>query len=352
MLPRDPESALVRISIRGSAPPAGSGFVCYNRSADSLVITCRKVVELALGEELATEPAAGAPQDPVLIDGSIQATVAYWPSDPDGLAVLSTERALSERAQLRPLGRRPAIGEAEIFSYQQIETPREEPINGQPTTSALSKRVPWPAPYEITGDAPALLLLQNSKYRIRITEDAGCPVADLARVVAVVDHLMLTSKTATEWIVARYVDELLNWPGRPADLFQVHRIFISYSRTDVEPIEKAEWALQLAGFEVWRDTHSLVPGDLWVRGLGQILDTIRIVLVFCSHDAASSEWVQIELGALASRPKRPKIIPVLLPGGSLFGILGGTQQIDFTDMDTASLVSGVMRAINSEPLAD
>lgn len=86
------------------------------------------------------------------------------------------------------------------------------------------------------------------------------------------------------------------------------RIFISYSRDDLEFAEQLDAALDLYGFECTLDRHSISGGEDWQRRLGALIaeaDTIAFVLSPASARSEICAWEVAEAVRLGKR-----ILPV------------------------------------------
>ncbi len=90
----------------------------------------------------------------------------------------------------------------------------------------------------------------------------------------------------------------------------MQKIFISYSRKDMDFIRKFAGDLEKAGYDVWWDLTDLQGGDDWVRQIPAAIQTSQFVLVVLSPNSVASEWVQKEYTQALSLHK--KIIPVML----------------------------------------
>jgi tetratricopeptide (TPR) repeat protein len=88
------------------------------------------------------------------------------------------------------------------------------------------------------------------------------------------------------------------------------RIFISYSRKDVEFVDRLEKALIARGFAPWVDRRRIEGGDDWLDSIQHAIESCEKVVVILTPDAAESEWVRIEYryGRSIGKP----IIPALL----------------------------------------
>lgn len=88
------------------------------------------------------------------------------------------------------------------------------------------------------------------------------------------------------------------------------KIFVSYSRRDIEKAQIVHDALQNAGHDVWRDMSNIPGGGSWDVEIEQALRRADVVIVLMSHPARESTWVRIETGFARSLNKQ--VIPLML----------------------------------------
>lgn len=89
-----------------------------------------------------------------------------------------------------------------------------------------------------------------------------------------------------------------------------HRVFITYSRQDIEITDRILKALEMRGIEVLIDRHSIMAGEDWRRRLGQLIadaDTILFMLTPHSVESPICAWEAEEAHRLEKR-----ILPVVL----------------------------------------
>jgi TPR repeat protein len=87
------------------------------------------------------------------------------------------------------------------------------------------------------------------------------------------------------------------------------RVFISYSRDDLEFADQLNAALELCGFECVIDRHGISGGEDWKRRLGNLITETDTVVFVLSPNSARSEvcaWEVEEAGRLSKR-----ILPVI-----------------------------------------
>src|SRR5262245_17646611 len=90
----------------------------------------------------------------------------------------------------------------------------------------------------------------------------------------------------------------------------MQKIFISYSRKDMDFVRKLAGDLEKAGYDVWWDITDLRGGDDWVRQIPEAIRLSQFFLVVLTPDSVESEWVRKEYTQALSLHK--KIIPIML----------------------------------------
>jgi hypothetical protein len=88
------------------------------------------------------------------------------------------------------------------------------------------------------------------------------------------------------------------------------KIFLAYSREDLERVKHVYSLLRAAGYEPWLDVENLLPGQQWMQEIRRALESADIVLVFLSKASsgkragylskeiriALEEWNKIAVG--------------------------------------------------------
>jgi len=95
-------------------------------------------------------------------------------------------------------------------------------------------------------------------------------------------------------------------------------IFISYSREDSEATAALSSSLAEAGLRVWFDRWALVPGESWDKAISKALESSTAVAVVVGPSGLGP-WQEREIQAVLEKQgsdRRPRVIPVLLPGSS------------------------------------
>ena len=88
------------------------------------------------------------------------------------------------------------------------------------------------------------------------------------------------------------------------------KVFISYSRKDIEFVRKLAGDLEKADYDVWWDITDLRGGDDWVRTIPAAIADSKYMIVVLTPDSIESEWVRKEYTQALSL--RRKIIPIML----------------------------------------
>jgi WD40 repeat protein len=99
------------------------------------------------------------------------------------------------------------------------------------------------------------------------------------------------------------------------------KVFISYSSQDRGPVSEIARKLKEAGIDVWFDIWNLKPGDDWMTGLENGLRECTCCAIFFGP-SGTGPWHSQEIRASINRAARARdgdfrVIPVLLPGGSM-----------------------------------
>ena len=87
------------------------------------------------------------------------------------------------------------------------------------------------------------------------------------------------------------------------------KVFISYSRKDLDFVEKLASDLKDAGVDVWYDLSSLHGGDRWAAEIQSAIDYCEEFILVISPDSIESEWVFKEFLYASSNNK--KVVPLL-----------------------------------------
>lgn len=107
-------------------------------------------------------------------------------------------------------------------------------------------------------------------------------------------------------------------------------IFVSYSRTDSQLVDRLIWDLQNRGYQIWVDRADIAGGDAWRASISDSIRACKAFLLVLSPRSVLSQHVATEL-ELADQHGRT-IIPILYQQPSIPPridfLLGGVQHID------------------------
>ena len=109
-------------------------------------------------------------------------------------------------------------------------------------------------------------------------------------------------------------------------------IFVSYSRSDSEFVDKLIGELDSKGMKVWIDRDDIEGGERWRAAIVQAISQCRAFLLILSPNSANSRNVSTELTLAENKQRR--IIPIIyqtcdIPDGMEYQ-LAELQRIDFT----------------------
>ena len=111
----------------------------------------------------------------------------------------------------------------------------------------------------------------------------------------------------------------------------MQRIFISYSRKDIDFARRLAGDLEKAGYDVWWDISDLRGGDDWVRDIPAAIEASDFFIVVLTPNSVVSEWVSKEY--TEALILRKKIIPIMLRRTSVPFALNTINYVDFTSDD-------------------
>lgn len=109
---------------------------------------------------------------------------------------------------------------------------------------------------------------------------------------------------------------------------RARHVFISYSRTDHEYLERLSDHLQESGLAVWTD-WGIEPGtSRWTIAIRDHIDRCIAFVVVMTPEAEESEWVGREIRR--AQTKNKTILPLLL-GGDEFFVVTEHQSVDVSE---------------------
>jgi len=103
-------------------------------------------------------------------------------------------------------------------------------------------------------------------------------------------------------------------------------VFISYSRKDIEYVNRLYDWLVGKGFNVWQDVNQIEPGEQWPQGIEDALEKCGAFIVVMTPNSKQTEAVQNEL--LRAKRKKKQVFPLLLVGDEPWLLLENTQWED------------------------
>ncbi len=89
----------------------------------------------------------------------------------------------------------------------------------------------------------------------------------------------------------------------------MQKVFISYSRKDIDFAKKLAGDLEKAGYDVWWDITDLRGGDDWVKTLPAAIQESQSFIIVLTPNSVNSEWVQKEYTQALTLHK--KIVPIM-----------------------------------------
>ncbi|MDQ3012930.1 MAG: TIR domain-containing protein [Acidobacteriota bacterium] len=119
------------------------------------------------------------------------------------------------------------------------------------------------------------------------------------------------------------------------------KVFISYSRANLNQVLELEQSLLASGVEVWRDQHSIRGGEQWPKAIGEALAACDAVLLAWSTNSANTAAVEFEWNTALALGK--KIIPLMLDETPLPASLKTFNWVK--EPDTASAVTRILQAL-------
>lgn len=123
----------------------------------------------------------------------------------------------------------------------------------------------------------------------------------------------------------------------------MQKIFISYSRKDLDFVRRLAGDLEKAGYDVWWDISDLRGGDDWVRDIPSAIEASDFFIVVLTPSSVVSDWVRKEYTQALSG--RKKIIPIMLARTSVPFALNTVNYVDFTSGDYAVSLRQLLDAL-------
>jgi hypothetical protein len=107
-------------------------------------------------------------------------------------------------------------------------------------------------------------------------------------------------------------------------------VFISYSREDLDFVDRLSRDLRAGGVATWQDTNEIAAGDNWQKAIEDGLRRASALLYVASARSARSKWMEREVLAVLDYGTR--VIPLILDDAGqheLPLLLQRTQWVDF-----------------------
>jgi hypothetical protein len=111
------------------------------------------------------------------------------------------------------------------------------------------------------------------------------------------------------------------------------KIFLSYSRYNVNLVQRIEQALKANDIVVWRDQEGIYGGEHWPKAIGEAISANDCLLLVWSKSSATSHFVEFEWNTAIALKKT--ILPCMLDGTPLPPALSAVNTIDLRVMESA-----------------
>ena len=125
------------------------------------------------------------------------------------------------------------------------------------------------------------------------------------------------------------------------------QVFISYSRNDMEFVQRLAGDLLRAGLDVWWDLSDIQGSDVWERKIQEGLNSSQFFIVVLTPASLDSRWVRREY--LSADNKGLKIIPLKLkPNDELPLTLRDIQPIDAVNHSYDVTLAEILKIVNGK----
>ena len=129
------------------------------------------------------------------------------------------------------------------------------------------------------------------------------------------------------------------------------QVFISYSRTDMDFVQRLATDLEGAGLDVWWDLSDIQGSDVWERKIEEGLRASKYFIVVLTPASLESRWVRREY--LSADNTGIKIIPLKLKAYDVTPLtLRDIQPIDAIGRRYEDVLSDVLRALKGTEVVD
>lgn len=127
-------------------------------------------------------------------------------------------------------------------------------------------------------------------------------------------------------------------------------VFLSYSFSDREIVQRFAEGLTRRGINVWWDQERVLPGDSIITEVVSGLEQADVVAFFLSSHSIGRKWVQYELNfAIAHRLNAiggAKILPIRLDEAPVPSVLRDVREIDLRSGNVEEAVDMTVRTIH------
>lgn len=123
----------------------------------------------------------------------------------------------------------------------------------------------------------------------------------------------------------------------------MQKIFISYSRKDIDFARKLAGDLEKAGYDVWWDITDLRGGDDWVRTLPAAIQASESFIIILTPNSVESEWVRKEYTQALSL--RKKIVPLMFEACDVPFALNTINYLNFLSGEYADNFKNLLSAL-------
>ncbi len=129
------------------------------------------------------------------------------------------------------------------------------------------------------------------------------------------------------------------------------KVFISYSRTDSEFVDRLEASLLARGFGTWVDRRRLEGGEDWLDEIQHAIDSCQRQVLVLSPAAIESDYVRMEY-RYARRIGKPLIPALLLPCPTVPMDLPMIQWVDFQNDYDEGIKQLLIALMREAPIPD
>jgi nucleotide-binding universal stress UspA family protein len=124
------------------------------------------------------------------------------------------------------------------------------------------------------------------------------------------------------------------------------RVFLSYSREDLEYVRDLQRQLREQDLHAWRDEVSIPGGTEWARVIDAAINEMDVMVVVVTSASAKSEWVEKECSAFLKNGKT--VVPYVVHAAKKAALptyLAPLQYVDGTCTNGPSVLARRLRAV-------